>query len=391
LDLTKPEEARRKVCIVYDCLYPYTIGGAEKWYRELASTFVIAGDEVTYLTRRQWEKDDPPIIEGVEVVAVMGPADLYDRKGNRRIIETLRFGFGVFRHLLRYRGRYDVVHLCAFPYFSLIGSRVALIGTRATIGVDWFEVWSARYWAGYLGPLLGRLGLIVQRCIRLTPTAFAYSDLAAGRLVADGARRPPVRLRGMHPGDISPTPGPPGTTSDGLVLWIGRLIPEKRATLVPSVMARLRTTHPEVKALIIGAGPQSGLLRAAITEAGVGDAVRAPGFVDRSVVEEALRAADCLLVTSRREGYGVVVLEAAARGTPVVVVEAEDNAAAELIEQGVNGYCVASDDPQAIADAIRRVLDEGAPLRKTTQEWFERSSEQTGSADVVLATYGGHR
>jgi hypothetical protein len=244
LDLTKPEEARRKVCIVYDCLYPYTIGGAEKWYRELASTFVIAGDEVTYLTRRQWEKDDPPIIEGVEVVAVMGPADLYDRKGNRRIIETLRFGFGVFRHLLRYRGRYDVVHLCAFPYFSLIGSRVALIGTRATIGVDWFEVWSARYWAGYLGPLLGRLGLIVQRCcIRLTPTAFAYSDLAAGRLVADGARRPPVRLRGMHPGDISPTPGPPGTTSDGLVLWIGRLIPEKRATLVPSVMARLRTTE----------------------------------------------------------------------------------------------------------------------------------------------------
>ncbi len=45
----------------------------------------------------------------------------------------------------------------------------------------------------------------------------------------------------------------------------------------------------------------------------------------------------CMLLTSRREGYGLVVVEAAARATPSVVVAGEDNAATELIEEGVNG------------------------------------------------------
>jgi glycosyltransferase involved in cell wall biosynthesis len=390
LDPVATPNARQRVCIIYDCLYPYTIGGAEKWYRELASSFVSQGDEVVYLTRKQWEEDAPPAIDGVEVVAVMGRAELYDSKGNRRIGETLRFGFGVFRHLLAHRRSYDVVHLCAFPYFSLIAARLALVGRSARVGVDWFEVWSASYWSDYLGSLPGRVGVAVQRaCIRLTPLAFAYSELAADRLVRGGVRHPPVKLRGMHAGEIGPDEETGCRTGGGRVVWIGRLIPEKRSTLVPGVVARLRSTHPDLRATMIGAGPQTAQLRSAITEAGVDDMVSAPGFVERQVLEDALRNADCLLVTSVREGYGVVVLEAAARGTPVVVVEAEDNAAAELIEPGVNGYLVPSDDPQAIADAIRRVIDEGGGLRRTTREWFERSSGGPGSADVILATYAG--
>ena len=50
-----------------------------------------------------------------------------------------------------------------------------------------------------------------------------------------------------------------------------------------------------------------------------------------------MRRALCLLLTSRREGYGLVVVEAASHGTPSVVVAGEDNAATELIEEGVNG------------------------------------------------------
>ena len=42
-----------RICIVYDCLFPYTVGGGERWYRALAGELVAAGHEVTYLTRRQ--------------------------------------------------------------------------------------------------------------------------------------------------------------------------------------------------------------------------------------------------------------------------------------------------------------------------------------------------
>ena len=60
----------------------------------------------------------------------------------------------------------------------------------------------------------------------------------------------------------------------------------------------------------------------------------------------------CMVLPSRREGYGLVVIEAAARGTPSVVVEGPDNAAVELIEEGVNGVVAASASAEDLAAAI---------------------------------------
>ena len=48
------------ICLVYDCLFPHTIGGAERWYRELALRLVADGHDVTYLTLRQWD-DEPDL------------------------------------------------------------------------------------------------------------------------------------------------------------------------------------------------------------------------------------------------------------------------------------------------------------------------------------------
>src|SRR5437764_7665095 len=55
-----------RICLIYDCLYPYTVGGAERWYRNLALRLRDAGHEVTYLTLRQWdgEFDD---LHGIDV------------------------------------------------------------------------------------------------------------------------------------------------------------------------------------------------------------------------------------------------------------------------------------------------------------------------------------
>ena len=99
----------------------------------------------------------------------------------------------------------------------------------------------------------------------------------------------------------------------------------------------------------------------------------------------------CLLLTSRREGYGLVVVEAAARGTPSVVVAGEDNAATELIEQGVNGFVCESADPGAIAEAIERVHRAGTALRESTAAWFAANAQRLSlesSLETVLASYG---
>ncbi len=129
-----------RICIVYDCLFPYTVGGAERWYRNLAQRLAADGHDVTYLTLRQWEHGEDPGVPGVKVVAVAPRMALYNADGARRIAPPLAFGAGVLWHLLRHGRHYDVVHTAAFPYFSVIA---AALGRRVhgyQLVVDWHEV-----------------------------------------------------------------------------------------------------------------------------------------------------------------------------------------------------------------------------------------------------------
>ena len=98
--------------------------------------------------------------------------------------------------------------------------------------------------------------------------------------------------------------------------------------------------------------------------------MRAPGFADSETVDREMRRALCLLLPSRREGYGLVVVEAGRPGTPSVVVAGEDNAATELVEEGVNGAVAPDARRRAVADAIERVEAAGEGLRERTAEWF---------------------
>ena len=130
-----------RIAIVYDCFYPNTVGGAERWYRSLAER-LSEGNDITYLTRRQWDGDEPPQAS-FDVRAVSPGGALYTGSGRRRIWPPIRFGIGVFVHLLRHGHRYDIVHSASFPYFSLIGAWLALRLRRgAQLVVDWHELWT---------------------------------------------------------------------------------------------------------------------------------------------------------------------------------------------------------------------------------------------------------
>src|SRR5438477_1430260 len=92
------ENSDMTICIVYDCLYPHTVGGAERWYRNLAERLADEGHDVTYLTLRQWGRGEAAGVRGVRVVAVGPRMGLYAR-GRRRIAPPIVFGVGVLWYL----------------------------------------------------------------------------------------------------------------------------------------------------------------------------------------------------------------------------------------------------------------------------------------------------
>jgi glycosyltransferase involved in cell wall biosynthesis len=366
-----------RVCLVYDCLYPWSIGGAERWLRTLATELAAKGHEVTYLTRRQWPADAEPDIPGVRVIAVSPGGPLYTDDGRRRIWPPLRFGIGVFLHLLRHRRDYDGVHSIAFPFFSVLAVRAA--APRTELWVDWFEVWTLGYWRDYLGRIGGRVGYAVQRlCVRATRRAFVFSELHAIRLREEGLPGEPIRLSGLYAGEGEPDRDA-AAPHEPLVVFAGRHIREKQAHLLPAAVADARTSVPGLRGVIFGDGPERARVLRAIADAHADEFVDAPGFVSSEEVRHAFARASCHVLPSAREGYGLVVIEAAATGTPTVVVAGPDNAAAELIEEGVNGFVAES--PAALAAAIVRVHEGGAELRRSTVEWFERNAGSLSAAE----------
>src|SRR5271154_6163353 len=298
-----------RVCLTYDCLFPYTVGGAERWYRNLAERLAADGHEVTYLTLRQWDRGAPPEIAGpVQVVAVGPRMELYTDGGRRRILPPLVFGLGVLWHLLRHGRRYEVVHTCAFPYFSLLAAAALRPLRRYGLLVDWFEVWSRSYWHDYLGGVQGNIGALVQRaCAAVPQRAFCFSELHAARLRAEGLRGEVTVLRGLYTGSLQPAAV---LVADPLVLFAGRLIPEKRVTLGVAAVVIAAEQIDGLRGVFYGDGPEREQLYEAIAQHSAEAIISAPGFAAAERVEDDMRRARCMLLPSRREGFGMVVVEA---------------------------------------------------------------------------------
>ena len=139
------------------------------------------------------------------------------------------------------------------------------------------------------------------------------------------------------------TPGEPP-----LLLFLGRLHEKKGVDVALKALAEL----PDCWLWIAGEGPLRGELEALAANLGVADRTRFLGWrTDRGAL---LRAADLLVVPSRYEPFGTIMVEAWATATPLVATSAAGPSA--YIEDGRNGLLVEIDNVPALALAIRRVL-----------------------------------
>ena len=364
-----------RIAVVFDCLYPWTMGGAERLFRGYAEEWAAQGHEVTYLTRRQWPVDEPPEVPGIRVEPITGEFELYDEQGARRVGPALRFAAALLWTLLRRRGSFDVVYVMALPSLNVPAAWLGLLGARARLITEWVEVWRHGQWVQYSGVLVGQLAWLAQALgVHLSRRSVVHSQLMAGRMRSLRYRGRLFVSPGLLPHDeLERTPrfDPPETPR---LVFAGRHIPDKRIELIPEVVARLRADGVPVTAVVAGDGPaRAGAVERA-RELGVAEVCTFPGFVDQAELDELMATSSCLLNPSVREGYGLVVVEAAAAATPSVVVTAPDNAAAELVTDGVNGYVAEGPEVGALACAVTAVLQGGAELRRSTRRWFDESA-----------------
>lgn len=158
-----------------------------------------------------------------------------------------------------------------------------------------------------------------------------------------------------------------GLPADGpLLLFVGRIQPLKGADVAVRVLAELDRARPRLRATLVVVGGPSGPrgedayhgLIALARELGVAERVRLVPPQPHEVISTYYRAADVCLVPSRSESFGLVALEAAACGTPVVASAV--GGLTMLVEQGRTGFLVEDREPSSFAMYVTRILDDPA-------------------------------
>jgi D-inositol-3-phosphate glycosyltransferase len=338
-------------------------GGMNVYVRALGSALARAGVEVDVLTRAE-HPEQSPVVEvepGFRVLHV--PAGPCAPVRLRELPDLVHEFTDSSHRVLERFGDYDVLH-ANYWVSGAVGHRLKheldlpLITTFHTLDRVKAEVGLADD-----VPLRPRVEAEVVRCADLVVASTREEQDQLERYYgADPARveiiTPGVDHRVFFPGERGAARRHVALPSGPIVLFVGRLQPLKGADLAVRALAEL----DERRATLVIVGGPSGpdgvaevaSLHALVAELGIEHRVQFVAPRPHHHLADYYRAADVCIVPSHTESFGLVALEAAACGTPVVA--ANVGGLRLLVDDGVTGYLVDERDAHAYATLIERVL-----------------------------------
>ena len=384
---------------------PVVVGGLGRHVHAVATELVAAGHEVVVLSRRPAGTDAEThptldeVVDGVRVLAVAeDPPHLEFERD--MVAWTLAMGHALLRAALTRLGdfRPDVVHahdwLVAHPAIALADTLgvplVATIhATEAGRYAGWLssplsrQVHSVEWW------LANRADALITCSEAMRHEVAELFELSAEPIVVlhNGIRPRRWRVRRARVTAARAAYGPSG---EPLLLYFGRLEYEKGVHDLIAALPRIRRAHPGTVLLVAGTGTAADMLRETARAHRVLRSVDFLGHLPDDDLATALAAVDAVVLPSRYEPFGIVALEAAAAGAPLVASTA--GGLGEVVVDGVTGVSFPPGDVAALAGAVGAVLD--APVaaarrataaRKRLGAAFDWAAIAAGTAEVYAA------
>ncbi|MGV0869913.1 glycosyltransferase family 4 protein [Corynebacterium kalidii] len=352
-------------------------GGSEVYLERVAEYLARQGHEVTFRTARYPGSAPSEQRNGVTYSRGGGALTVYPR---------------AWWHMLR-SGRPDVVvdTQNGVPFFARVVAGAGRDGARAVLLTHHChrEQWPVA------GPVLSRLGWFIESRLspwvhRRTPYV-TVSEPSAEELVELGVERGRITVirNGVDvPGsaDAVPTdtPGHPGRFR---LVTLSRLVPHKQIEHAMDALASVLPAHPETYLDIIGDGWWSERLRRHAEDLGVAGHVVFHGHVSEEVKHRILARADLHILPSRKEGWGLAVIEAGLHGVPTLGYSTSAGLRDSIVD-GVTGILVSSEG--GLINTLGQLMEDRSRLEELGQAARRRAGtfswERTGAAWEELLT-----
>jgi glycosyltransferase involved in cell wall biosynthesis len=318
-------------------------GGSETYLQRIGAHLAADGIEVTLRTARYRGAPRRETVDGVHISRAGGRHSVYVLAGLAMVLA--RIGLGPLRHV-----RPDVVvdTQNGVPFLARLayGRRVAVLVHHCHR-----EQWPVA------GPLMSRLGWFVESTV--SPRAhrrnqYVTVSLPSARDLTD-LGVDPARVAVVRNGLDA---APPHTLSAARaeqprVVVLSRLVPHKQIEDALDAVAALRPRIPHLHLDILGDGWWRRRLVEHAEQLGIADAVTFHGHVDDHTKHVALQHAWVHVLPSRKEGWGLAVIEAAQHGVPTVGYR-DSGGLIDSVVDGVTGLLV--DDLAGLVDGLHRLL-----------------------------------
>jgi glycosyltransferase involved in cell wall biosynthesis len=372
-----------KIAVVLEAVFPDNKGGLERWYFHLASELSKHVDEVHYLNSAG--------VDGVRGKVTYSNITNYKwgylEGGIRSIRQAFKFLLSIIKWT--WNNQYDVIYISSVPILSIFAIPIIRIKRPKTIiVVEWLEYWPLKYWRSYKGNIVGITSWVVQL------VALQFGDFRTTFI-----ERTNHRIKNMNlPWIRKKTRLLPGLIDANMgidfdvflerndIVFLGRLVEEKQPLFAISIIERYVEQGWEGTFWIIGTGPEEDKIKLAISRSAAGKQIKLLLNAPDSLVNEKFNRSFLLLHPSKREGYGLVCVEAAFKGLPTLLINYPENGAVDL---SINPELVArSDDTDVIVNLIEFSRKNFVTQSQRAMAWSTKALEQR---NLTKSVYEIHR
>ncbi|MEX2013168.1 MAG: glycosyltransferase family 4 protein [Candidatus Levyibacteriota bacterium] len=348
-------------------------GGAEILTHEIAKSWVDIGHKVTIFSSFFPNALQIEIIDGVRIV----------RKGHpdaRSLFSSVHFS--AFLYYLKNSKNFDVVvdEVHGIPFFTpwyVRKRKVVLICEVAS-----------NLWVTMFGPIFGPIGrMIEQFYIKVVYKNIPYltiSDSSKEELIKEGvdSKRITVLPMGVTvPKEIKKVE----REKNPAIIFVGRLAKSKGIEDAIEMLGKVLSTYPKARLWIVGGGSDEyvSFLKKMAKKLKVGNRIDFFGFVSEEKKFELMSRAHVLVAPSVKEGWGLIVPEAAFVGTPSVVYSSPG--LRDVLKGSNYKTIVKTNTPDALADEVVRLLEEDpGKYKKLDMEDYSWKKTAEAALEVMI-------
>lgn len=377
------DDARVDVLMILEGRFP-AMGGAERQLQTLAAALMRDGHGVELVCPRL----DPALpagrdrVQGLPVWRIAFP--------RLPVLGKLVLLVRLAAWLVAHRARYDAIHVHIAHHMGAVAAVVgALLGKPVIVKFSgWWETERGCLRNRTPGATLSRWMLRRATAVQAISRRFA-TDLVDWGFPADRVHWLPNAVDTKR---FGATPLPPSGTGTRILVYVGRLVPEKGLNVLLQAWAMtLGHSGSGWRLRLVGDGPLLVGLQAQAQALGVADTVDFAGASDH--VEEELALASAGVLPSRFEGLSNTLLEYLSAGLPVVATRISGNE--DFVRDGYTGWLSEPGDAASLAVALQSLGTASAPQLADMGAQARAAVVERASIPVVtgrlLALYGGSR